>query len=66
MTEYQIKLFSPTDRLAEVYVLGATCDACALTRALILTQTHPEFGRAEVTQDSRLVEPEIKALSLIN
>lgn len=66
MGEYQIKLFSPTGRIAEVYVLGATCDACALTRARILTQTHPEFGSAEVTQDSRVVGPEIKAFSYIH
>jgi hypothetical protein len=62
MMEYQIRLLSPTGRVAEVYVLGAPNDASALARARILTQTHPEFGGAEVMLDDRVLD-EIKGFS---
>jgi hypothetical protein len=56
MREYEIRLFGPSGRIAEVYVMGALCDACALTRACILTSSHKEFISAEVRESERIVD----------
>jgi hypothetical protein len=65
MREYQIKLMGPSGRVAEVYVMGAQCDACALTRARILTQSHPEFASAQVIEDGKILG-EVTGASHIN
>jgi hypothetical protein len=66
MREYEIKLMGPSGRVAEVYVMAAPSDDCALERARILTQLHPEFASAEVVEDRRVLDADIRGFSYIH
>jgi hypothetical protein len=65
MREYQIRLIGPSGRIAQVYVMGALGDGCALTRARLLTQSHPEFSSAQVCEKDRILG-EIRGFSYIH
>ena len=48
MKEFEIHLFSPTGRVAEIYAVHTNCIACAVTQARIVIEAHPEFTGGEV------------------
>jgi hypothetical protein len=66
MMDYQIKMLGPSGRVADVYVLAAPSDECAITHARILTQAHPELAGAEVSENNRVIAVEIKGISFIH
>jgi hypothetical protein len=59
---FEIRLIGPTGRVAEVYMTAGQGIACAITRAKILLQTHPEIAGAQIRYDQEIVPVEYETL----
>ena len=59
---YEIRLIGPSGRVAEIYMTGAQGIACAITRAKILLETHPEIAGAQIRYDQEIVPVEFETL----
>jgi hypothetical protein len=59
---FEIRLIGPSGRVAEVYMTGGQGIACAITRAKILLQTHPEIAGAQIRYDQEIVPVDYETL----
>jgi hypothetical protein len=59
---FEIRLIGPSGRVAEIYMTGGLGIACAITRAKILLQTHPEVAGAQIRYDQEIVPVECETL----
>ena len=59
---FEIRLIGPSGRVAEIYMTGRQEIACAITRAKILLQAHPEIAGAQIRYDQEIVPVEYETL----
>ena len=59
---FEIRLIGPSGRVAEIYMAEGEGIACAVTRAKILLQTHPEIAGAQIRYDQEIVPVEYETL----
>ena len=59
---FEIRLIGPSGRVAEIFITEGQGIACAITRAKILLQTHPEIAGAQIRYDQEIVPVEYETL----
>ncbi|HJR55217.1 MAG TPA: hypothetical protein VJ798_01450 [Rhizomicrobium sp.] len=59
---FEIRLIGPSGRVAGIYMTDGQGIACAITRAKILLQSHPEIAGAQIRYDQELVPVDYETL----
>jgi hypothetical protein len=59
---FEIRLIGPSGRVAEVYMTEGQSIACAIAKAKILLDTHPEIAGAQIRYDQEIVPVEYETL----